>query len=101
MIIVVNVGLLRWDAYGRYKQELDCLYALGEPQLEGGQVADKVAGHPGGTRWIVTVPMHALYLLSPISLNWNFCRRPPEPRVSGFRSCRYFTHLHILDYART
>ena len=34
MIIVVNVGLLRRDAYGRYKQELDCLYALGEPQLE-------------------------------------------------------------------
>ena len=34
MVIVVNVGLLRWDAYGRYKQELDCLYALDEPQLE-------------------------------------------------------------------
>ena len=52
MIIVVNVGLLRWDAYGRYKQELDCLYALGEPQLERAaksqtRLRDTPVGHAG------------------------------------------------------
>jgi len=31
---VVNANLVRRDAYKRYKQELDSLYALGEAQLE-------------------------------------------------------------------
>jgi len=31
---IFNVKLVRRDAYKRYKQELDSLYALGEPQLE-------------------------------------------------------------------
>ena len=31
---VVNVNLVKRDAYKRYKQVLDSLYALGEPQLE-------------------------------------------------------------------
>jgi len=31
---VFNADLVRRDAYKRYKQELDSLYALGEPQPE-------------------------------------------------------------------
>ena len=31
---VVDVNLLRRDAYKGYKQELNSLYALGDPQLE-------------------------------------------------------------------
>ena len=34
MVAVANMRSPRRDAYKRYKQELDSLYALGEPQLE-------------------------------------------------------------------
>ena len=31
---VIDANLLRRDVYKRYKQELDSLHALGEPQAE-------------------------------------------------------------------
>jgi len=34
MTFVADAGFLRRDAYKMYKQELDALYALGDPQSE-------------------------------------------------------------------
>ena len=99
---VVNASLVKRGAYKRHKQELDSMYALGEPQPE--RAAKLEAGlrdpRPGRTHWTVILSMCALYLLS-LTLSTGISVKDPRGRKSRVLSLFHLPMFSIIHVQLT